>query len=128
MLCSFLQSHCSLASLFAFTSSLLGLLYRSFRMIDFARVQKELQECSRDIEASGITVTPKSENLARLTGTIPGPIGTPYEGGIFQIDISLPGIYASSLLHHFFVVSLGLSCFAYLEFAFMLNFVGFSLN
>lgn len=61
-------------------------------MVDFARVQKELQECSRDIERSGIKVVPKSDgNLAHLVGTIPGPIGTPYEGGTFQIDIALPG-------------------------------------
>lgn len=63
------------------------------KMIDFARVQKELQECSKDIEASGIRVSPKSDNLGRLIGTIPGPIGTPYEGGTFQIDISLPGLF-----------------------------------
>ncbi|KAJ6410480.1 hypothetical protein OIU84_007263, partial [Salix udensis] len=62
-------------------------------MIDFARVQKELQECSRDVEASGIKVAPKSDNLGRLTGTIPGPVGTPYEGGTFQIDITLPDGY-----------------------------------
>ncbi|KAF4361529.1 ubiquitin-conjugating enzyme E2 27 [Cannabis sativa] len=63
-------------------------------MIDFARVQKELQECSKDIEKSGIKVTPKSDSsLSRLIGTIPGPVGTPYEGGIFQIDISLPDGY-----------------------------------
>ncbi|KAK7826956.1 ubiquitin-conjugating enzyme E2 27 [Quercus suber] len=43
--------------------------------------------------ASGIKVSPKSDNLARLVGTIPGPIGTPYEGGTFQIDISLPDGY-----------------------------------
>ncbi|CAN0904219.1 Ubiquitin-conjugating enzyme E2 27 [Linum grandiflorum] len=62
-------------------------------MIDFARVQKELQECSRDIQASGIKVSPNSDSLASLVGTIPGPIGTPYEGGSFQIDISLPDGY-----------------------------------
>ncbi|XP_015882249.1 ubiquitin-conjugating enzyme E2 27 [Ziziphus jujuba] len=63
-------------------------------MIDFARVQKELQECSRDVEKSGIKVSPKSDgSLARLIGTIPGPVGTPYEGGTFQIDISLPDGY-----------------------------------
>ncbi|XP_048138437.1 ubiquitin-conjugating enzyme E2 27 isoform X2 [Rhodamnia argentea] len=62
-------------------------------MIDFGRVQKELQECSKDFEASGIKVSPKADNLARLIGTIPGPIGTPYEGGTFQIDITLPDAY-----------------------------------
>lgn len=61
-------------------------------MIDFGRVQKELQECSKDIEASGIKINPVSDNLVHLTGTIPGPIGTPYEGGTFHIDITLPGI------------------------------------
>lgn len=61
-------------------------------MADFARVQKELQECNRDIKVSGISVSPKSDNLARLIGTIPGPSGTPYEGGTFKIDIVLPGI------------------------------------
>jgi ubiquitin-conjugating enzyme (huntingtin interacting protein 2) len=63
-------------------------------MVDFARVQKELQECNRDFEASGIKVSPTGEtNLAHLVGTIPGPIGTPYEGGTFKIDITLPDGY-----------------------------------
>ncbi|XWS60216.1 hypothetical protein CRYUN_Cryun07bG0016500 [Craigia yunnanensis] len=62
-------------------------------MIDFGRVQKELQECSREIDSSGIRVAPKSDNLARLTGIIPGPVGTPYEGGSFEIDIILPDGY-----------------------------------
>lgn len=61
------------------------------KMIDFARVQKELVECRKDAEGSGILVIPKSDNLALLNGTIPGPLGTPYEGGIFQIDITIPG-------------------------------------
>ncbi|GFP82435.1 ubiquitin-conjugating enzyme e2 27 [Phtheirospermum japonicum] len=63
-------------------------------MVDFARVQKELQECNRDFEISGIKVIPKSDsNLVHLLGTIPGPLGTPYEGGTFNIDISLPNGY-----------------------------------
>lgn len=62
--------------------------------MDFARVQKELQECNRDFEVSGIKVAPKSEaNLTQLLGTIPGPLGTPYEGGTFKIDITLPEGY-----------------------------------
>ncbi|KAL6545587.1 Ubiquitin-conjugating enzyme E2 27 [Orobanche gracilis] len=60
-------------------------------MVDFARVQKELQECNRDFNVSGIEVIPRSEsNLLNLLGTIPGPLGTPYEGGTFKIDIILP--------------------------------------
>ncbi|KAL2465504.1 Ubiquitin-conjugating enzyme E2 27 [Abeliophyllum distichum] len=63
-------------------------------MVDFARVQKELQECNRDFEVSGIKVIPKSDaNLAHLLGTITGPLGTPYEGGTFKIDITLPDGY-----------------------------------
>ncbi|RXH95961.1 hypothetical protein DVH24_008461, partial [Malus domestica] len=70
------------------------ILSEQLKMVDFARVQKELQECSRDMERSGIKVIPKNEaTLARLIGTIPGPMGTPYEGGTFQIDIALPDAY-----------------------------------
>lgn len=62
-------------------------------MVDFARVQKELQECNKDINVSGISVNPKADNLSHLIGTIPGPTGTPYEGGTFSIDITLPDGY-----------------------------------
>ncbi|KAK9066356.1 hypothetical protein SSX86_013691 [Deinandra increscens subsp. villosa] len=62
-------------------------------MVDFGRVQKELQECNRDINVSGISVNPKRDNLINLIGTIPGPVGTPYEGGTFKIDIDLPDAY-----------------------------------
>ncbi|KAI3777691.1 hypothetical protein L1987_47492 [Smallanthus sonchifolius] len=62
-------------------------------MLDFGRVQKELQECNKDVNLSGISVNPKFDNLINLIGTIPGPIGTPYEGGTFKIDIDLPDAY-----------------------------------
>ncbi|KAL6517964.1 Ubiquitin-conjugating enzyme E2 27 [Orobanche minor] len=69
-------------------------------MVDFARVQKELQECNRDFNVSGIEVIPRSEsNLVNLLGTIPGPLGTPYEGGTFKIDIVLPEVIWSGVLH-----------------------------
>lgn len=75
-------------------------------MVDFARVQKELQECNRDFEVSGIKVIPKGEtNLAHLLGTIPGPLGTPYEGGTFKIDITLPGNLSFLLYCIFFLFS-----------------------
>ncbi|KAI3785910.1 hypothetical protein L1987_45036 [Smallanthus sonchifolius] len=62
-------------------------------MVDFGRVQKELQECNKDINVSGISVNPKFDNLVNLIGTIPGPVATPYEGGTFNIDIDLPDAY-----------------------------------
>ncbi|KAI3671457.1 hypothetical protein L1987_87195 [Smallanthus sonchifolius] len=62
-------------------------------MLDFGRVQKELQECNKDVNLSGISVNPKFDNLINLLGTIPGPIGTPYEGGTFKIDIDLSAAY-----------------------------------
>jgi ubiquitin-conjugating enzyme (huntingtin interacting protein 2) len=65
-------------------------------MVDFARVQKELHECNKDIEVSGISIKLKEDNnnsLTHLTGTIPGPLATPYEGGNFNIDIVLPDGY-----------------------------------
>ncbi|KAM0060129.1 putative ubiquitin-conjugating enzyme E2, UBA-like superfamily, Ubiquitin-associated [Helianthus debilis subsp. tardiflorus] len=62
-------------------------------MLDFGRVQKELQECNKDINLSGISVNPKFDNLINLIGSIPGPVATPYEGGTFKIDIDLPDSY-----------------------------------
>ncbi|KAG6410626.1 hypothetical protein SASPL_128691 [Salvia splendens] len=63
-------------------------------MVDFGRVQKELQECNKDFEVSGIKVSPQGDtNLSHLLGTITGPVGTPYEGGTFKIDITLPDGY-----------------------------------
>ncbi|MFS7971403.1 putative ubiquitin-conjugating enzyme E2, UBA-like superfamily, Ubiquitin-associated [Helianthus anomalus] len=62
-------------------------------MVDFGRVQKELQDCNKDINVSGISVNPKFDNLINLIGTIPGPVATPYEGGTFKIDIDLPDAY-----------------------------------
>ncbi|CAH9109090.1 unnamed protein product [Cuscuta europaea] len=62
-------------------------------MVDLGRVQKELQECNRNVQVSGIQVTPSGDSLTHLNGIIPGPVGTPYEGGIFKIDIILPDGY-----------------------------------
>lgn len=65
-------------------------------MVDFSRVQKELQECNKDVNLSGISVKPKADSLSHLIGTIPGPVDSPYEGGSFMIDIVLPGNFPFS--------------------------------
>jgi ubiquitin-protein ligase len=57
------------------------------------RLLKELKEVAKD-DTSGITAGPVTEgNLRHLKGTIPGPSGTPYEGGVFEIDIVIPKQY-----------------------------------
>lgn len=57
------------------------------------RLLKELKEVSKD-DTSGIKAAPVTEgNLRHLIGTIPGPSGTPYEGGVFEIDIVIPKQY-----------------------------------
>jgi ubiquitin-conjugating enzyme (huntingtin interacting protein 2) len=77
-------------------------------MVDFGRIQKELREIERD-KASGVTVSiaddeppnPNSalqkgggnSNMQRLKGTFPGPRDTPYDGGVFRVDIELDDQY-----------------------------------
>ncbi|KAL2622173.1 hypothetical protein R1flu_002378 [Riccia fluitans] len=62
-------------------------------MLDVSRVQKELVEIERDKNLSGVSITLSGDDLARMRGTITGPVGTPYEGGIFTVDINLPSAY-----------------------------------
>ncbi|KAH1080120.1 hypothetical protein J1N35_019881 [Gossypium stocksii] len=62
-------------------------------MKHLARILKELEECNTEQDSSGITLSLKPDNLTRLIGSIAGPLGTPYEGGSFQIHIALPGAY-----------------------------------
>jgi len=63
-------------------------------MADINRIKKELKDCAKDSETSGLEVKLVDEaNLLHWKGAIKGPIGTPYEGGIFRIDIVLPSDY-----------------------------------
>ncbi|KAJ1456893.1 ubiquitin-conjugating enzyme/RWD-like protein [Pelagophyceae sp. CCMP2097] len=61
-------------------------------MSDKGRIKKELTELARDTK-SGVTIEVKSEDMHQLSGTIYGPEGTPYQGGVFHIDISIPAGY-----------------------------------
>jgi ubiquitin-protein ligase len=58
----------------------------------FGRIQKELKEIEHD-KASGVTAEVVSDNLLRLIGCVPGPKDTPYEGGVFKVDIQLDAQY-----------------------------------
>jgi ubiquitin-conjugating enzyme (huntingtin interacting protein 2) len=57
------------------------------------RLLKELKEVNKQ-DTSGVHAKPVTEeNLKHLKGTVKGPEGTVYDGGVFEIDISLPSSY-----------------------------------
>jgi len=60
------------------------------------RMKKELHDVRGTIESSsaGVCANPVQEgNLRVLHGSIRGPADTPYEGGIFHVDITVPDSY-----------------------------------
>eukprot|EP00540_Astrosyne_radiata_P024013 CAMPEP_0116858638 /NCGR_PEP_ID=MMETSP0418-20121206/21294_1 /TAXON_ID=1158023 /ORGANISM="Astrosyne radiata, Strain 13vi08-1A" /LENGTH=195 /DNA_ID=CAMNT_0004492603 /DNA_START=155 /DNA_END=742 /DNA_ORIENTATION=+ len=58
------------------------------------RLTKELTELGKDDKTSGVRALPINDSNPReLKGTIKGPAGTPYEGGVFTIQISVPQQY-----------------------------------
>ncbi|KAI8601609.1 ubiquitin conjugating enzyme-like protein [Dissophora ornata] len=57
------------------------------------RIQKEIADCQRD-QASHIDLKlVEDSNIMHMKGRFPGPEGTPYEGGMFQVDIVLSDTY-----------------------------------
>ena len=57
------------------------------------RLVKEIAAVRKD-DSSGVEASPVSDgDLRHLRGTIQGPMGTPYEGGVFEIDIVIPKQY-----------------------------------
>lgn len=57
------------------------------------RIAKELEECGQDTQ-SGVSLQLVNEtDLTHLSGFFRGPPGTPYEGGLFQVDINIPNEY-----------------------------------
>ncbi|KAH3670687.1 hypothetical protein OGAPHI_001202 [Ogataea philodendri] len=57
------------------------------------RIAKELEDVKKDA-LSGVTLTlVEEDDLSHLKGTFIGPPGTPYEGGLFEVDIQIPDAY-----------------------------------
>ncbi|TXG73071.1 hypothetical protein EZV62_001650 [Acer yangbiense] len=56
------------------------------------RIQREMVELNSD-PPPDCSAGPKGDNLYNWVSTIIGPTGTPYEGGIFFLDIIFPSEY-----------------------------------
>lgn len=60
--------------------------------INSRRIQYELSVFTKDSEL-GILIEPDQSDVCRWTAYIPGPSGTSYEGGKFQLGITFPEGY-----------------------------------
>lgn len=58
------------------------------------RIAKEIADIHAD-SSSQITADPVDGDgdITHLRGSFPGPLGTPYEGGVYKIDIRIPNEY-----------------------------------
>jgi len=56
------------------------------------RVNKEITDCKND-KTSNIRIDLVGDSPFHLKGSFPGPQGTPYEGGTFDVDIVIPDSY-----------------------------------
>uniref|UniRef100_A0A7S4C2K5 E2 ubiquitin-conjugating enzyme n=1 Tax=Chrysotila carterae TaxID=13221 RepID=A0A7S4C2K5_CHRCT len=60
---------------------------------DINRIKKELKDCIGGADNVVKAQLVDESNLLHWKGEIRGPVGTPYEGGTFAIDIVLPSDY-----------------------------------
>jgi len=59
------------------------------------RIHREIADAQKE-DLGAITLAPTPDSLYRWKATIPGPEGSPYEGGVFNVDINLAHDYPFS--------------------------------
>ncbi|GFZ45274.1 E2 ubiquitin-conjugating enzyme [Saitozyma sp. JCM 24511] len=69
------------------------------------RIKKEIADLAKE-NLGAITLTPNESNIFQWKATLPGPAGSPYEGGVFEVDIRIPEDYPFSPPHLQFVTKL----------------------
>ena len=63
------------------------------------RLQKEMADCGKDWDVSGVHAAPADESgagggaLSTIAARIKGPQGTPYERGVFHVEVKIPAGY-----------------------------------
>ncbi|KAK3839668.1 MAG: putative UBC1-E2 ubiquitin-conjugating enzyme [Linnemannia gamsii] len=57
------------------------------------RIQKEITDCQRDQSSLIDLQLVEDGNIMHMKGRFPGPPETPYDGGMFQVDIQLSDTY-----------------------------------
>jgi len=63
-------------------------------LLAYGGVSKETQQLMS--ETGGITAVPHKDNLRYFDVIVAGPLGSPYEGGIFKLELFLPEDYPMS--------------------------------
>ena len=61
-------------------------------MTDIKRLKKELDDMQKN-DIPNLSLGPVNDNLYEWEAIILGPISTPYEGGVFILNISIPSNY-----------------------------------
>ncbi|KAI0946844.1 Ubiquitin-conjugating enzyme E2 35 [Taiwanofungus camphoratus] len=78
-----------------YTSSLISLLHKHPTMSLPKRIIKETERLVAD-PAPGISAAPHEDNLRYFDVTIQGPDGSPFQNGVFRLELFLPEEYPMS--------------------------------
>ncbi|WVF69371.1 hypothetical protein IAT40_004147 [Kwoniella sp. CBS 6097] len=66
------------------------------------RIKKEIADLSRE-QLGDIVLAPDESDIFKWTCQLPGPAGSPYEGGVFEVEIRVPPDYPFSPPHLRFI-------------------------